>query len=129
MPQREWTASTTVLPQAMRELAVKMAREANEATVLDNDAARLRNFLRDEAYTLSEWADAVEQLYARLPDGQPHTNAQGVALVKRINERTRRVIVTPQPFDLPPGYLGVVYEDDGAGPFTCGIDVDGVMSS
>lgn len=118
---REWTGSCAVLPEALRALAITFAERGGET----NDS-----FLRDEAYTLSEWADAVEQLYARLDAGEPYTNAQGVALARRITERTQRVEVYPRPFDLPDGSLRVLIHDAGAQrAFECGIEPDGSVSS
>lgn len=85
MPQREWTGSVAVLPKAMRELAVTMASLADRAHrdgVNEPKASlsEVQSFLRDEAYSLSEWADAIEQLYARLDAGDGITNAQMVTL-------------------------------------------------
>jgi hypothetical protein len=119
--QREWTGSCANLAESMEALAVKFANRANETG---------DSFLQDEAYTLSEWADAIRELYARLDADEPHTNAQGVAISRRITERTERVEIFPRPFDLPEGYLLATFHDrDAAMPFVCGIAPDGSVSS
>lgn len=106
MPQREWTGSVAVLPQAMRQLANACADMANEpdrdpkpeGADVERIAAALAEFLRDEAYTLSEWADAIEQLYARLDEGDPITNAQMVKLgqLMRNYKADRAIVLAPR---------------------------------
>ena len=122
---REWTGSCSRLDEAMRELAIKFAERGSG----NGELSDVQEFLRDEAYTLNEWADAVAQLYARLDAGEPYTNAQGVAITRRITERTSRVVIFPRQPDLPDGYLGAFYEDVDGNGFTCGIAQDGQVSS
>lgn len=91
MTGREWTGSVARLDDAMVELAVEMA---NLGTPRDEplDDERVRAWWRDHAYTLSEWAAAVRELYARLDEGEHVTNAQGVAMARLLrNARELRV--------------------------------------
>lgn len=139
MPDREWTGSVAVLPASMRELAIDFANRAYAARDEadgPNELATLRAlaaYVQDNAYTLGEWSDAIDELYARLDAGEPYTNAQGVALVRRLSEHTQRVTITLRPSDLPDGYLLVHMEDyvgvGQARSFVCGIAPDGRVSS
>lgn len=126
MEQREWTGSVAVLPEAVRELAVKMANLANQGWREENldQVQKLEAFLRDEAYTLNEWADAIEQLYARRDES---LNAQGLALARLMAGRRgeRVTVITNATFTLAEGWWLVTFECG----FECGIAPDGSVSS
>lgn len=81
---REWTGSVAVLPDSMAALAIEMSNLATNrnAPMDESDAREMADFLRDHAYTLAEWSDAIRELYARLdePKGEIPTNAQAIAL-------------------------------------------------
>lgn len=132
MHEREWTGSTAVLPESLRLLALQMQELANTGAIngVEMTAA---DFLRDNAYTLSEWADAVEQLYARLDEGEIPTNAQGIALARFLrpafrddaHPADRSAQVSRGGMGLPDSYL-LVRLSDG---YTGGIDRDGRTST
>lgn len=135
MGGREWTGSVAVLPEAMRELAIKMANVAaiRNAPMDESDAREMATFLADEAYTLSEWADAVEQLYARLDAGEGVTNAQGVRIAALLRGspgstiQVSRVAVLHPPASNPPEpeFLGFVLTHADGAQITGGIEPDG----
>ena len=141
---REWTGSVSKLPESMRAFAVEMANLASEEAAelksderCDVDAAlsRVLNFLRDHAYTLSEWGDAVDELYARLDHELPNglTVAQGVALV-RFMGRENAMAVFRGGQGLERDKLLVELEPfraraAGRTPYTGGIDRDGSTST
>jgi hypothetical protein len=119
--QREWTGSCANLAESMEALAVKFASRANETG---------DSFLQDEAYTLSEWADAIRELYARLDVGDGLvTNAQGVAIARLMRGRLDETATVSRPLartaGLPENWLLVTFS---AG-FECGIAPDGSVSS
>lgn len=133
MAEREWTGSVSVLPHSMREFANEMT---NVARTVEDDpaalAAKLSGFLIDHAYTLSEWADAVDQLYARLDEGKVPTNAQGVALARFLGNGFRNAErrfawanVALGGAGLPDSYLHVRMGDGYEG----GIDREGRVST
>lgn len=133
--ERQWTGSVSDLPKAMRELAIEMSRiaSAGNAPRDESDANQLAGFLQDHAYTLSEWADAVEQLYARLDQGEIPTNAQGVALARflrpqfrdTVHPADRRATVTRGGAGLSDTYLLVTLP----GGYQGGIDHEGRVST
>lgn len=119
--QREWTGSCANLGESMRALAITFAERGNET----NDS-----FLRDEAYTLSEWADAIDELYARLDVGEGLvTNAQGTAIARLMRGRLDETVTVSRTLarvaGLPANWLLVTFS---AG-FECGIAPDGSVSS
>lgn len=134
MAEREWTGSVSVLPHSMREFANEMT---NVARTVEDDpaalAAKLSGFLIDHAYTLSEWADAVDQLYARLDEGKVPTNAQGVALARFLRPSFaddadpgyRHATVMRGGMGLPDDYIAVSLPDGYVG----GIDREGRTST
>jgi hypothetical protein len=140
MPEREWTGSVAVLPESLRKLAIDMANLANaareqlevlDASLYDDEVQQLqgladaqRAFLAGHAYTLREWAVAVEQLYARRDES---LNAQGLALARLMaGRRGERVnILTNATFTLPEGWWLATFECG----FECGIAPDGSVSS
>lgn len=96
MSEREWTGSVSNLPAGIRNLAIAMSDRgseridsADERSDVDRELIELRAWLQDHAYSLSEWADAVEQLYARLDEGEVVTNAQGVSLARFLRSHFR----------------------------------------
>lgn len=125
LANREWTGSVAALPESLRNLAQEFMRTSH------GDPALLAGYLRDHAYTLNEWGDAVDQLYVRL-DERPRegcpTNAQGVALAGRFKPDTTSIVVTRGGFGLPDTYLYVVESNSGR-DFHCGIDEEGRVSS
>jgi hypothetical protein len=54
------------------------------------------------------------------------TDRQALALARLMRTRASHVTLMPNPFDLPTGYVMVVFAVDG---FTCGISQDGDVSS
>lgn len=132
MHEREWTGSVAVLPESMRLLALQMDELANTGAV-DGVEMRGADFLRDHAATLAEWADAVEQLYARLDEGEIPTNAQGIALARFLrpafrddaHPADRSAHVSRGGAGLPDSYLYVRLSDGYEG----GIDSDGRVST
>jgi hypothetical protein len=75
---REWTGSVSDLPKSLRALAQEFLAKANA-----HPDSPLASYVQDHAWTLTEWADAVELLYARLDtEGEVPTNAQGIALAR-----------------------------------------------
>lgn len=124
---REWTGSVSDLPNSLRALAMEFAE-----TALANRDSQLSSYLQDHAYTLSEWGDAVEQLYAKLDEGEIVTNAQGVALAgflrRGFRNAERRVAwanVALGGAGLPDSYLHVRMGDG----FEGGIDSEGRVST
>lgn len=120
MSAREWTGSCANLGESMRALAIKFAERAHET----NDS-----FLQDEAYTLSEWADAIDQLYIRSDAGGLITNAQGAAIARLMRGRLDETVTVSrtlaQVVGLPENWLLVTFS---AG-FECGIAPNGGVSS
>lgn len=111
MADREWTGSVSVLPQSMRELALEFDRKAHE-----HGTSPLSSYLVDHASTLIEWADAIEQLYARLDEGDTVTNAQGVALARFLRghfmrDRFSNATVCRGGAGLPDDFLYVRFSD------------------
>jgi hypothetical protein len=125
---REWTGSAANLPKSLRELAHEFVAKAHE-----HRESPLASYLTDHAYTLSEWADAAEQLYARLDEGEFPTNAQGVALARFLrpcfrdeaHPADRGARVTRGGMGLSDDYLLVVLNDG----YTGGIDREGRTST
>jgi hypothetical protein len=141
MADREWTGSVANLPESMRAFAVEMANLANEEAAelksderheVDAALERVVEFLRDHAYTLSEWGDAVEQLYARLdaPAGAgDFTNAQALAVGRIALRPPYHTAVWPTPFDLPDGYALVCTKEAGVVNAQYGVAPDGSVST
>lgn len=142
MPERQWTGSCANVPASLRALASAIYERTNEvidgareqpptdraeADALLREAFTLIDWLRDHATTLNEWGDAVEQLYARLDEGSPTTNAQGIGIARLMRSRPGVGVtnITPSPFGLPGEYVGVAFNDG----FVCGIAPDGSVSS
>lgn len=143
MSDRDWSGSVSVLPESLRDLAREFMSASHEARAelssdqrgdVDVALQKLAAFTADHASTLSEWADAVEQLYVRA-DERPRpgcpTNGQGVALAGRFHEDTLSVTVTRGGFGLPANYLYVIERSrrPGVNDFHCGIDEHGRVSS
>jgi hypothetical protein len=77
---REWTGSVKVLPTAMAHMAIEATRLAGsmrDRTDVERVARELRDWIADHAYTLAEWADAIEQLYVRLDATTPCAREHG----------------------------------------------------
>lgn len=125
---REWSGSCANLSESLRALAIEFAGKSHT-----DAGSPLASYLSDHAYTLAEWADAVEQLYARLDEGEIPTNAQGVALARFLRPRfrddahpaDRGARVTRGGMGLPDDYLLVVLNDG----YTGGIDREGRTST
>lgn len=129
MTGREWTGSVSVLPESMDALAVEMANLG--AHDPDHDAisvaTALETFLRDHAYTLSEWAAAVRELYVRLDEGEHVTNAQGVAMARLLRNASTLRVTRVDPSGSP--FLGFeqTYEDGRV--ILGGIEPDGSVGT
>jgi hypothetical protein len=130
MAERQWTGSVAVLPVSLRDLAQDFMHKAH-----GHEDSPLSSYLIDHAYSLSEWGDAVEQLYARLDakgsSSSVMTNAQGVALAARFTERTLGINLSRGSFGLPDDYIYAIARDKRAGvaDFHFGIDPEGRVSS
>lgn len=125
---REWTGSVANLGASMRLLAEEFAKRGYSTEA--SNVRREREYLADQAYTLAEWADAIEQLYARLDEGEVPTNAQGVALARFLrghfrNDRFANATVTRGGMGLSDKYL-LVRMSDG---YTGGIAPNGDTST
>jgi len=88
-------------------------------------------YLQDHAQSLAEFANQLREEYARLSDGDVVTNAQAIALGRRITERTLYLRVTRGGDGLDPEQYLLVYAYDRVSdtPFVCGIDRGGRVSS
>lgn len=124
---REWTGSCANLAESLRMLAIEFMNKSRE-----HPDTPLSSYLQDHAYTLGEWGDAVDALYARLDEGELVTNAQGIALAAFLRrgwmnaERRFQFASVARGGDgLPETYL-LVRMGDG---FTGGIDPDGRTST
>lgn len=124
---REWTGSVSDLPNSLRALAQEFAEKA-----LANPGSPHASYLQDHAYTLNEWGDAVELLYAKLDEGEIVTNAQGVALARFLGNGFRNAErrfawanVALGGAGLPDSYLHVRMGDGYEG----GIDREGRVST
>lgn len=124
---RQWTGSCANVPESLRALALEFMAKAHE-----HEDSPLSRYLIDHAYTLNEWGDAVEQLYARLDEGEIVTNAQGVALAGFLRRSFRTAVpayrwanVAQGGMGLPDTYLHVRMADG----FTGGIDQEGRVST
>ncbi len=145
MATREWTGSVTDLPKSVHELAIEFARNGTAARDLgaldDLSTAELRlrlrelaEFMQDHAYTLNEWADAVEQLHVKLSEPAAPgvlTNAQGVEIARRFTHTTASVHITRGSQGIGENDVYLIVNDRRAGvrPFHCGIDPEGRVSS
>lgn len=125
---REWTGSVSDLPNSLRALAQEFAEKA-----LANPGSPHASYLQDHAYTLNEWGDAVELLYAKLDEGEIVTNAQGVALARFLRPSFaddadpgyRHATVMRGGMGLPDDYIAVSLPDGYVG----GIDREGRTST
>lgn len=142
--ERQWTGSCANVPESLRALALEFMTKAYaardelkidsgaERSDVDRALAELSAYLIDHAATLSEWGDAVEQLYARLDEGEIVTNAQGVALAGFLRRGFRTAVpayrwanVAQGGMGLPNTYLSVRMADG----FEGGIDQEGRVST
>lgn len=126
------TEQRAPLDKRLEHLALTLQEMAHNP---DANERHLREFLRDEAYSLSEFALQVREEYARLSDkgsgAAVATNAQGVALAARFTERTLSLHVTRGSCGLPDDYLYVIARADRSDvpDFHFGVDSEGRVSS
>lgn len=87
------------------------------------------NDLRDDATTMASFARQLQDDYAPLAAGSPVTNAQAIALGRKITDRTTVVrVFTKGAGGLPSDYLLALVESFD-GTLEYGIAPDGAVSS